>query len=159
RMVYDYAQGIYYPLARHAARLAERDYSGARALADWKQRVRQAWPKVSMRLLTDAPPDVPRGERLHLRICLGLNGLSPSDLRVEFVARRRLPESDVESPPLSSYQPNPHPGLWTEMLRPTGEATSDGEAVFALDAQPAQCGQFATEVRVYPWHELLRHPF
>jgi starch phosphorylase len=36
RTVYDYARGIYYPLARHAARLAEHDFAGARALADWK---------------------------------------------------------------------------------------------------------------------------
>ena len=31
--------------------------------------------------------------------------------------------------------------------------------MFALDAQPMECGQFATEIRIYPWHELLTHPF
>jgi len=33
-----------------------------------KQRVRQAWPKVSLRLLVDASPDLPRGETLRLKV-------------------------------------------------------------------------------------------
>ncbi|HEV7716600.1 MAG TPA: hypothetical protein VGO53_13470, partial [Steroidobacteraceae bacterium] len=160
RQVYDYAQGIYYPSARHASRLAEHDFAGARALADWKQRVRAAWSKVSLRVIEEAPSDMPRGERLRLRIAAGLNGLQPSDVRVEFVARRQLPESTFEPPALSSYHDGSREGLWTEQLNPTGEHDGgDGAAVFALDAQPMECGQFATEVRVYPWHELLKHPF
>ena len=49
--------------------------------------------------------------------------------------------------------------MWTVALEPTGEHEPDGSAIFALDAQPAECGQFATELRVYPSHELLKHPF
>lgn len=159
RAVYDYAQGVYYPLARHGKRLAEQDYAGARALADWKQRVRQAWVKVGLRLLNDGPADMPRGERLRLRVAAALNGLQPTDVRVEFVARRQLPESNFELPPLTSYGSKPVDGLWTVALGPTGEYEPDGSAVFALDAQPTECGQFATEVRIYPSHELLKHPF
>ncbi len=159
RTVYDYARGIYYPLARHGARLAEHDFAGARALADWKQRVRQLWPKVGLRLLADAPGDMPRGERLRLRIAASLNGLQTSDVRVEFVARRQLPEADPEQPALSSYNSPPRDGLWIENLRATGEQEGDGAAVFALDTQPNSCGQFATELRIYPYHELLTHPF
>lgn len=159
RTVYDYAQGIYHPTARHAARLAEHDFTGARTLADWKQRVRQAWPKVGLRLLCEPPGEVPRGERLRLRVAAHLNGLQPADVRLEFVARRQLPESDFEPPALSSYGAEPRDGLWTATLQPTGEHESDGSAVFAVDARPTECGQFATELRIYPWHELLAHPF
>ena len=159
RTVYDYARGIYYPLSKHAARLAEQDYAGARALADWKLRVRAQWPKVSLRLIADAPGDMPRGERLRLRVAASLNGLQAADVRVEFVARRQLPESTFEQPALSSYNPPPHDGLWIETLKATGEIEGDGAAVFALDAQPQECGQFATELRIYPFHDLLRHPF
>ena len=159
RTVYDYAQGVYFPRARHAARLAANDFAGARELADWKQRVKLAWPKVGLRLLTDAPADMPRGERLRLRVAASLNGLQPSDVRVEFIARRQLPESDFEPPALSSYNARPRDGLWTETLRATGEHEDDGDATFGLDALPTECGQFVTEVRVYPWHELLSHPF
>jgi len=159
RTVFDYARGIYYPLARHATRLAENDFAGARALADWKQRVRQFWPKVGLRLIADAPGDMPRGERLRLRVAASLNGLQASDVRVEFVARRQLPEADFEQPALSSYNAKPRDGLWIENLQATGEWENDGAAVFGLDAQPKECGQFATEVRIYPYHELLTHPF
>src|SRR5262249_19250307 len=130
-----------------------------RVLAEWKQRVRQLWPKVGLRLVADAPGDMPRGERLRLRAAAALNGLNASDVRVEFVARRRLPAADVEQPPLSSYQAPPPDGLWIERLSPTGEIEADGCTVFALDAQPTECGQFDTEVRIYPHHELLTHPF
>jgi starch phosphorylase len=159
RTVYDYARGIYYPLSRLAMKLADQDFAGARTLADWKQRVRQLWPKVSLRLLADAPGDMPRGERLRLRVAASLNGLNPGDVCVEFVARRRLPESDLEPPALSSYNARPRDGLWMEQLKATGETEGDGAAVFALDALPTECGQFATEVRIYPLHELLTHPF
>ena len=30
--------------------------------------------------------------------------------------------------------------------------------IFALEVEPPDCGQFRTEVRIYPWHELLSHP-
>jgi starch phosphorylase len=159
RTVFDYTRGIYYPLARHGARLAEHDFAGARALADWKQRVRAQWPKVGLRMLDDAPGDMPRGSGLHLRVAASLNGLNAEDVHVEFVARRQLPVSDFEQPPLSSYDPPPRDGLWLEPLKPTGETESDGSVVFALDSHPTECGQFATEVRIYPYHELLRHPF
>jgi starch phosphorylase len=159
RAVFDYAQGVYYPLARHAKRLADQDFAGARTLADWKQRVRLAWPKVSLRLLAENPSELPRGERLRLRVAAGLNGLQPSDVRIEFVLRRQLPESNLELPPLTSYGAKAADGVWTVALSPTGEQESDGAAVFALDAQPTECGQFATELRVYPWHDLLKHPF
>ena len=102
---------------------------------------------------------MPRGERLRLRVAAALNGLNASDVRVEFVARRRLPAADTELPALSSYQAPPTDGLWIERIEPTGEIEHDGSAVFGLDALPTECGQFDTEVRIYPHHELLTHPF
>lgn len=159
RTVHDYVRGIYYPLARHSARLMGHDFAGARTLAEWKHKVRELWPKVGLRLLAETPLNLPRRERLRLRVAATLNGLQPADVRIEFVGRRVLPESDFEPPALSSYNAVAQDGLWIEQLGPTGEILEDGSVVFALDAQPTECGQFATEVRVYPWHELLTHPF
>jgi starch phosphorylase len=34
-----------------------------------------------------------------------------------------------------------------------------GSAVYELQATPPNCGQFAFEIRIYPWHEMLAHPF
>ncbi|MGH8310989.1 MAG: alpha-glucan family phosphorylase, partial [Steroidobacteraceae bacterium] len=68
RVLNDYAEGLYYPAARQARRLAEQGFAGARHLSDWKLRVRQLWPKVGLRALADPPTELPRGETLRMRI-------------------------------------------------------------------------------------------
>jgi glycogen phosphorylase len=159
RVLFDYTRGLYLPAAAHYRRLAADGFTGARTLADWKQRVRAAWPKVSLKLLSDTARDLPRGERLRLRIAAGLNGLAPADVRVEFVALRLLPETDLSPPPLSSYAQTARDGLWEAALTATDEHDGDGAVIFAVDVEPPECGQFRTEVRIYPWHELLSHPY
>jgi len=157
RVFLDYTRGLYRPAIEQYRRLAVEGFTGARTLADWKQRVRAAWPKVSLKLLADSARDMPRGERLRMRVAVALNGLSPADVRVEFIARRLLPRSDGLPPALSSYGHPERNGLWRAALSATDEA-SEGGTVFALDVEPRECGQFATEIRIYPWHELLSHP-
>ncbi len=158
RVIFDYSQGLYEPAVRQYRRLASNGFAGASELGDWKQRIRQAWPRVGLRVLAEASKDLPKGERLRLRVAAGLNGLSPADVRIEFLARRQLPEADLSLPALSSYNGQVKDGVWSAALQATGEKDSDGSDVFALDVEPKECGQFATEVRIYPWHELLSHP-
>jgi starch phosphorylase len=159
RVLFDYTQGLYLPAAAHYRRLADNSFTGARTLADWKQRVRQAWSRVSLKLLTDTACDLPRGERLRVRVAAGLNGLAPADVRVEFVAWRVLPEADLSPPPLSSYGQSPREGVWHAAFTASDEHDGDGAMIFTLDVEPQECGQFRTEIRIYPWHELLSHPF
>jgi len=79
-------------------------------------------------------------------------------VRVEFLATRLLPETDLSAPPLCSYGLGEREGLWRTGLTATDEHEADGAMIFAFDVEPPQCGQFRTEVRIYPWHELLSHP-
>ncbi|HEX7416524.1 MAG TPA: alpha-glucan family phosphorylase, partial [Steroidobacteraceae bacterium] len=158
RVVQDYAQGVYYPAAQQRALLEATDFTGARALAVWKQRVRAAWPGVSLRQLTQPPQELPRPEALRLRVAVGLNGLAPSDVAVEFVAERTLPARRKELPALASFRDRRTDGMWRARLAPTGETDGAGEAVFTLDSPAPQCGQFDIEVRIYPSHDLLTHP-
>ena len=159
RVLEDYTEGLYRPAARQYSRLAAEGFAGARRLAEWKQLVRQAWSRVGLTLLEDAPPELPRGRRLRLRVAASLNGLQPSDVRVEFLARRLLPECELGPPALCSFGAAEREGLWRTALVPTGETAPDGSLVFALDVLPEECGQFATEVRIYPRHELLTHEY
>jgi glycogen phosphorylase len=158
RMLHDYVDGLYQPARRQYERLAAEGFTAARALSEWKQRVRTAWPTVGVRLLADAPAELPQRQHLTVRVAASLAGLAPSDVRVEFVARRRLPEASFEPPPLSSYRAARPDGFWSASFVATGEHEPDGAAVFALDAEPPASGQFATQVRIYPFHELLSHP-
>jgi starch phosphorylase len=158
RVLFDYTRGLYQPAIGQYRRLAAEEFTGARTLAEWKQRVRAAWPKVSLKLLHDATRDLPRGERLRLSVAVALNGLGPADVRVEFLGRRLLPQADRTPPPLSSFDQPAANGLWRSTLS-AADGGEGGDTVFALDVEPEECGQFATEVRIYPWHELLTHPY
>jgi starch phosphorylase len=158
RGVRDYAGGMYYPAAAHAQRLSRDDYAGAKALAAWKERVRGAWPKVALRRLVDLPRESGVAATLRFRVAASLAGLAPGDVRVEFKARRTLPESGFEPAALCSFGHGIPAGQWRVALHPTGEIDSDGSAVFELQATPPGAGQFAAEIRIYPTHELLTHP-
>ena len=159
RVFHDYSEGLYRPAAGHYAQLAAEGFAGASRLADWKQRVRGAWSRVGLQLIADAPQQLERGRRLQLRVAASLNGLAPADVRVELLARRVLPESELGPPALCSFGPAERDGLWRVALEPTGESGPEGTIVYALDALPPECGQFATEVRIYPRHELLTHEY
>jgi starch phosphorylase len=158
RVLRDYTDQLYHPAAAHHAHLAQDQYAGARRLAEWQQRVRQAWSRVDLRLLEDASAEIMRDQSLRMRVAARLAGLQPSDVRVEFVARRLLPQAVTDPPPLCSFGAAAPPGIWRTLMQPTGEWEGDA-AVFRLDSEPPGCGQFATEVRIYPWHELLAHEY
>ena len=158
RMIIDYDRGLYRPAAALHARLAAQDDAGARALASWKQRVRKAWPGVALRALLPPTREMQRGGRLRQRLAVGLNGLAPSDVAVEFVAPRTLPRLRAQWPALASTRRAEADDRWRVRLEPTEEIDSDGSRVFTLDAAPPTSGQFAVEFRVRPDHELLGHP-
>jgi starch phosphorylase len=158
RVVADYSRGIYAPAAAQGRRLAAEGYSGAKALAQWKARVRAAWPGVTMRALEMPPRSQLRGAPLRLRVAVQLAGLAPQDVRVEFIARRMLPAAPYDAPALTSFDSDVHDGAWRIELQHTGEAGADGSRVYALELASDACGQFQGEVRIQPFHELLAHP-
>ena len=158
RMIIDYDQGLYRPAASQHARLAAQSDAGARSLAQWKQQVRKAWSGVALRSLTAPMRELQRGGQLRQRIAVALNGLTPNDVAVEFMARRTLPRVRSEWPALTSFRRQDFDDAWRARLTATGEIDSDGSHVFQLDAAPPSSGQFAMEYRVRPDHALLGHP-
>jgi starch phosphorylase len=89
---------------------------------------------------------------------VNLAGLSPQDLRVEFKARRLLPDAPFDAAPLCSFGHGAPNGHWRELFTPAATTAADGNAVFEVAAVPPGTGQYQLEVRVYPWHPLLSHP-
>jgi hypothetical protein len=86
RVLFDYTRGLYLPAAQQYRLLAADAFTGARTLADWKQRVRAAWPKVSLSFKRQRPRPAARGAAAAAR-GRGLNGLRPRTRRVR---RQRL---------------------------------------------------------------------
>jgi starch phosphorylase len=157
RVVQDYARGVYYPAAVHHQRIAQGGEEAAQAFSSWKQRLRERWSGVHLRRLSEPPRELPRASEFKLRVAAALNGLSPRDVRLEFLAQRVLPQSRTELPRFSSFRGQPD-DCWRVALQSTGELDTDGSHVFELQAPPPASGQFAYEIRVFPTHELLAHP-
>lgn len=160
RVVQDYAQGIYLDAVRHGDRLSADGMAGARALAAFKQRARLAWPNVALKRIDDLPTEIASVERLRFRVGVQLAGLSPREVTVELLGQRRLPRSPREMPPLSSFGRAANiDGPWRVTFEPTGEVTSNGLTIFQADAEASGCGQYALEIRAFPAHELMTHPY
>jgi starch phosphorylase len=158
RTIIDYDRGLYQPAARQHALVVDDHDAGARRLADWKQRVRNAWNGVALRALGPPVAELQSGGRLQYRVAVALNGLMAEDVAVEFLARRTLPRTRTQRPALSSFTGDNHDSAWRARLLPAGETASDGSQIFALDAAPPTAGQFALEFRVRPDHPLQGHP-
>jgi starch phosphorylase len=144
RMVREYVQELYAPAAQSAARLAAGDYKAARALAEWRQDVLNAWPGVTvLHVESQLEGDPQLGSALHLRAEVALNGLSPAEVDVQAVyggidAEDRL--VDVSTVSLAYAGP------------------TDGTSRFEGDVPLERTGTFGYTVRVLPKSDLLASP-
>ena len=97
RMVCNYADGIYRPAAAHGALLMADNGARAQQLADWKRRAREQWGSVRILSVKEEPRAPGADAPLKMQVAVDIGGLSPSDIRVEFKARRLLPNGAVRS--------------------------------------------------------------
>ncbi|HTO56934.1 MAG TPA: alpha-glucan family phosphorylase, partial [Pseudomonadales bacterium] len=138
RMVREYVAKLYGPAARQHRALA-RD-SAAERLAQWKQRVTEQWPGVRLERVDTPNAQVTHGETITVELRAHLAGLQPSDVRVECV----VTQNDGPSITIGA----------TEI--PSG---SPDHVAFKLDFVPPFPGLQTYQIRMYPVHELLSHPF
>ncbi|MCK9380062.1 MAG: alpha-glucan family phosphorylase [Sulfuritalea sp.] len=144
RMVTDYAEKFYSRAAEQWRRYSADGFSGARHLADWKARIRAAWPLIAMRRVDQAAARIRYGETLHFQVAVQLNGLTPNDLTVELVFTR-------------PGEPATAKARRYELLYE--HSLTNGEHLFSRELTPDQCGKMEYRIRVFPTHELLTHPF
>jgi glycogen phosphorylase len=145
RMVRDYVRTLYGPAA-HSSRRLDGDFSGAAQLADWKHRVRAAWPEVTIDHVdssgvTDAPEI---GETLEVRAFVSLGELSPDDVDVQVVRGRVRDEENLVDTQVQ--------GLSHAEAYEAGRHRFEGRV--ALDT----AGPFGYTVRVLPRNEHLVSP-
>jgi starch phosphorylase len=157
RTVGDYANGLYKPAAAQGAQLLANQAAGAAGLAAWKKRVRDHWSGVNILSVSDATRANAQAP-LKILAVVQLGNLSAQDLRVEFKARRLLPESQFEPSRLTSFGHGVPDGQWRAEFTPAAGNSSDGTVTFEIAAVPPGMGQYQLQVRVYPWHPLLTHP-
>jgi starch phosphorylase len=141
RMLNEYISTSYLPASSQGRRYGERSFEGARTIAAWKARVRAAWPGVSARRLDIPERRIQFGQSIPIEVAVRLNGLKPDDVVVELLLSRGADETHRLA------------------LAESGAGPDAGEQRFTLQLKPALCGRLDYEIRVYPKHELLTHPF
>ncbi|MGW1409343.1 alpha-glucan family phosphorylase [Streptomyces sp. NPDC002403] len=144
RMVREYVERLYAPAA-HARRAL--DPGTARRLADWKARVRAAWPRVAVDHVeavapTAADGSAELGATLLLRVRVALGVLEPGDVEVQAVAGR-VDAADA----ISDAQLFP--------LKPAGGQDLEGRWLYEGPLALDRTGPYGYTVRVLPAHPLL----
>ena len=142
RQVRDYVRELYAPAA-HTARTLNSDFHGARELAQWKQRVRAAWPAVRVEHVDSegVGDGAVVGATLGVRAWVALGELSPADVEVQAVHGRIAADDVLLDTTVTamvvgeSYEGNRH----------------RFDAVVPLD----DSGAFGYTVRVVPHNEAL----
>jgi starch phosphorylase len=166
RVLHDYLRNFYAPAARHGRALAADGFNAARELGAWKERVRAAWPGVSLKMIGEPAAEISFAEPVTLEVEVALNGLAPSDVRVECQVRRVLGSELVV--PVQGYAENRRPehGLGylegrAVLLAPFTPADVDqnGLCRYRLQLHPPWAGTLEYEVRAVPHHPHLSHPY
>ena len=144
RMVVDYVKHFYAPARSHYQRLAADECAPARRLADWKKKVHVNWKGISIRRMDEILQQIHEGESLPIVIHASLNGLDAEDVIVECVVGQRDDNGKFTTKEQYRFE---HTGMQGE------------EHVFELQLKPENPGLNHYKLRIYPWHELLGHPF
>jgi starch phosphorylase len=144
RMVRDYVRDCYAPARDQRLKLEANHASLARELAAWKQRVRDAWPGVTMELQVQPSAHLFHDEQIMLRVQVRLNGLSADDVRLECLLGRASEKDEVQVEQ-------------TAQLSAMGE--ENGAIVFGIDLDPQLAGLQYYKLRMYPYNPAQSHPF
>jgi starch phosphorylase len=146
-MVRDYTNKYYAPAAQSLRETVEpvngKPYANARALAAYRERVSEAWPKLQITEVDSAGlPDTPLlGSELTLTATVRLAGLRPDEVTVQAVLGR-VDAGDALLDPVCV--PMVHTGT-----------ADDGDEVFSTTTPLPVAGSVGYTVRVLPHHPLL----
>ena len=145
RMLDEYLHKFYLPASAQWRRYSAHGFQLARAIADWKTRVRSAWGGVVLRRSGEPPRSARFGDRLRFEVAARLNGLDPADVAVEVVFTRCHGAEGQEE---------------RQAFRLTAERwLDDGHHLYAIELSPDWCGRSDYRYRVYPHHDGLTHRF
>jgi len=145
RMVMDYIKGFYGPAANQGRMLSKNRWKGSKELADWKKKIRERWPEVTLRRIDDMQKAVTAGAKVRIEVAAALGDLSPEDIRLECVVGREDEHHE--------FQASDYFGFRAE------SKMENGETLFVLDLDPPLPGLQHYQIRMYPYHHLLSHRF
>jgi starch phosphorylase len=145
RMVQEYTQRFYLPLAERRASLRADGRARSKVLTDWKERVRQNWDKVHFSAVESGPRDgLSYGSELKVSASVYLDSLTPDDVSVEVYygdidPLGRLPRGKAVTMTFAGKQ-------------------DDGMSRFEGSIPCDKTGQLGFSVRAIPNHPDLSNP-
>ncbi|MDH4144316.1 MAG: alpha-glucan family phosphorylase [Acidimicrobiia bacterium] len=141
RMVRDYTNGLYGPLAQRAEALAAEHWRRTRELVAWRQHVAAAWTGVHIDTVEPRPETSPLGAAQVVTAQLALGSLQPGDVDVQLLAG---PVGEADELALS---------VTVSMQR--NADGPDGHHLYEGSFQPDRAGRYGFTVRVVPAHPDL----
>ncbi|MEU0335490.1 glycosyltransferase family 1 protein [Streptomyces sp. NPDC006193] len=141
RMVREYVDRLYTPAAQAHRALTP---DTARDLAEWKARVRAAWPAVTVDHVetTATTATAELGSTVGLRVRVRLGDLGPDDVEVQAVSGRVDAEDRIAD---ATIVP----------LKPTGAPDLEGRLLYEGPLSLDRTGPYGYTVRILPAHRLL----
>jgi starch phosphorylase len=140
RMVEDYAESAYLSASRRYLNLVDAEFSGARGLGDWSQRIMENWSQVEVvRAESAAPQSAIWGQELPISALVRLGNLKPEDVAVDAYYGRLRPDGGFAE-------------RLTHTLDPVGQ--NDGMWRFEGKVLAQSTGRLGLAVRVVPNHPL-----
>ena len=140
RMVKEYTTRFYVPEMQQGMRVEQNNYEQARALAAWKERVKQGWQNLELYVTGNREGQLSLGESIDVRAWVRAGSLHPEDLAVELVYGEAINDHALAQ--------HVHP---MEYIKQEG----DGSYRYDLHLQPVESGTMAYGVRVLPTHPAL----
>jgi glycogen phosphorylase len=144
RMVHDYVEHLYEPMAQRERAMAASGRGRAKTVSAWKQRVRSAWLNVSIGLADDHSGPVDLGAERCVEAFVDLDSLTTDDVAVELVHGPLGVDGEMAS---SSV-----------LMEPVGPGDRPGRYRYTARFTCERAGDYAYTARVVPTHPELIHP-
>ena len=148
RMLRDYYETMYLPVAKRADDLRAGKYERARALSDWKLKIASRFSTDHIRWFRARGFSGERlalGDEFEVEVGLDLGKLMKDEIRVELVVAEYIGKNGIRNPEVIP-------------LARVGENNADGTITYAGKYRAGKSGRFVYGIRVMPNHpDLLQY--
>jgi len=145
RMVRDYVDTMYEPIASRADAMTGSGYARARALAEWKQRVAAAWADVHVDGVESEEAVADLGAKRDVEAIVALGSLTGDDVAVQLVHGPIGPNDELVDPSVVT-------------LTLAGPDAKAGHYRYTGSFGCERAGRYGFTVRVVPAHPDLLQP-
>jgi starch phosphorylase len=145
RMLREYTEKYYIPCCERFETLSREGMEPAKALAAWKQQIRQHWPQVRVqRIQSDIPAETQVGAANTVTAEIYLGRLTPEDVTIELYYGTVDTSGEIQDPHVAEMEP---------------QGGADDVYTFVRQLTCTSSGMHGFTIRAVPKHKDLVSPF